>query len=64
MFLTLFEYKLELAHQLSAMHLINANHRDPLPTILEITGGRDVDYAIDAVGQRETMETAFRVWNS
>ncbi|MFC1986963.1 zinc-binding dehydrogenase [Chloroflexota bacterium] len=54
------EYKLEQARQLGATHLINASQQDPLVTILEITNGHGVDYAIEAAGRRETMETAFR----
>ncbi len=55
-----FEHKLKQARQLGATHLINARQQDPLATILEITGGRGVDYAIEAAGQREAMETAFQ----
>jgi len=55
-----FDHKLEQARQVGATHLINARQQDPLATILEITGGRGVDYAIEAAGQRETMETAFQ----
>jgi len=55
-----FEHKLEQASQLGATHVINAHQQDPLATILEITGGRGVDYAIEAAGRRETMETAFQ----
>jgi S-(hydroxymethyl)glutathione dehydrogenase/alcohol dehydrogenase len=55
-----FDHKLELARLVGATHLINANQQDPLTSILQITGGRGVDYAIEAVGRRETMETAFR----
>lgn len=55
-----FDRKLEHARQVGATHLINARRQDPLAAILEITDGRGVDYAIEAAGQRETMETAFR----
>lgn len=55
-----FDHKLEQAHQVGATRLINARWQDPLATILEITGGQGVDYAIEAAGQRKTMETAFR----
>jgi S-(hydroxymethyl)glutathione dehydrogenase/alcohol dehydrogenase len=56
----IFEHKLEQARQVGATHLINARQQDPLVTILEITQGRGLDYAIEAAGQRETMETAFQ----
>jgi len=55
-----FDYKLEQAQRVGATHLINARQQDPLATILEITEGCGVDYAIEAAGCRETMETAFR----
>jgi S-(hydroxymethyl)glutathione dehydrogenase/alcohol dehydrogenase len=55
-----FEHKLELARQFGATHVINARQQDPLTTILEITGGRGVDYVIEAAGTRETMEKAFQ----
>jgi len=56
-----FEHKLEQARQLGATHIVNACQQDPLATILEITGGRGVDYAIEAAGQCETMEAAFQI---
>jgi S-(hydroxymethyl)glutathione dehydrogenase/alcohol dehydrogenase len=54
------DHKLEQARRLGATHLINARRQDPLASIQEITGGRGVDYAIEAAGRRETMEEAFR----
>jgi len=54
------EHKLEQARQVGATHVINARQQDPLTTILEITGGRGVDYAVEAAGQRQAMETAFQ----
>jgi len=56
----LFDHKLEQARQIGATHLINARQQDPLATILKITGGRGVDYAIEAAGQRDPMEIAFQ----
>lgn len=55
-----FDYKLDFARDVGATHLINASQEDPLATILKITGGRGVDYAIEAAGRREAMESAFR----
>ena len=55
-----FNHKLEQARRVGATHTINARQQDPLATILEITGGRGVDYTIEAAGRRETMETAFQ----
>lgn len=55
-----FDYKLNLARDVGATHLINASQEDPLATILKITGECGVDYAIEAAGRRETMESAFQ----
>ena len=54
------DHKLELAHKVGATHLVNAQRDDPLSAILEITGDHGVDYAIEAAGRPEAMETAFR----
>ncbi|MFQ6111110.1 MAG: zinc-binding dehydrogenase, partial [Nitrospinota bacterium] len=55
-----FAHKLEHARRVGATHLIQAERQDPLGAIREITGGRGVDYSIEAAGCRETMETAFQ----
>ena len=54
------DYKLEFAKQLGATHLINASDKDPLSEIMNITIGKGVDYAIEAAGRKDTMETAFQ----
>jgi len=54
-----FDHKLQLARRIGATHLINAREQDPLAAILKVTGGCGVDYAIEAAGQRKTMEIAF-----
>lgn len=51
--------KLALAQTLGATHTINAHKKDSLKSILDITGGQGVDYAIEAAGLQETMEAAF-----
>lgn len=53
------DQKLEWARQAGATHLINALHEDALSGIQQITGGRGVDFSIEAAGLRETMEAAF-----
>jgi S-(hydroxymethyl)glutathione dehydrogenase/alcohol dehydrogenase len=55
-----FNHKLEHGCQVGATHRINARQQDPLATIMDITRGRGVDYAIEAAGQRKTMEIAFQ----
>ena len=52
--------KLSLAIALGATHAINARQADSFKSVMDITGGKGVDYAIEAAGKRETMETAFR----
>ncbi len=56
----IFDHKLEQARQAGATHVINARRENPLATILDITGGRGVDYAIESAGQSQSMETAFQ----
>ena len=55
-----FDHKLARARELGATHGINASVDDPVSKIFEITAGEGVDYAIEAVGRPETMESAFR----
>lgn len=52
--------KLAEAKRLGATHVVNPRTCDTLTAVLEVTGGKGVDYAIEAAGRRETMETAFR----
>ncbi|MCL4393302.1 MAG: zinc-binding dehydrogenase [Chloroflexi bacterium] len=53
--------KLELAHALGATHTLNAGHADPGQAILELTDGRGVDHAFEAVGVPQVMEQALVV---
>lgn len=55
-----FDHKLEQARRVEATHLVNARQQDPLTVILDITGRRGVDYAIESAGRQETMEIAFQ----
>lgn len=57
----IFDHKLDYARKLGATHTINARHEDPLRTIKMLTQGCGVDYAVEAAGNRKTMEIAFRV---
>jgi len=54
------EGKLRLAREAGATHAVNARDTDPLAAIREITGGRGVDYAVEAAGRSDTMELAFQ----
>lgn len=54
------EQKLLQALEIGATHIIDASHQDVLDAIQKITGGQGVDFSIEAAGQPETMETAFK----
>lgn len=54
------DQKLERARLLGASHLIDARIQNPVDSVKEITNGKGVDFAVEAVGKREVMETAFR----
>src|SRR6266508_1960246 len=51
-------YKLELAEQMGATHLINAEHQDPVQQIKTLTGV-GADYAFEAVGSPALVRQAF-----
>ncbi|MBN1612933.1 MAG: zinc-binding dehydrogenase [Deltaproteobacteria bacterium] len=54
------EDKLSLAREIGASHTINALVKDPIETIMEITSGQGVHYAVEAAGIGAVMEQAFR----
>lgn len=52
--------KLKLAQDFGATSIIDASVSDPLKEIYTLTGGTGVDYAIEAIGLKKTMEEAHR----
>lgn len=54
------EYKLEMAKGFGATNVINSKVNDPVEGIREITGGRGVDYAVEASGLSSVIEQAFQ----
>src|SRR5215470_9033525 len=52
-------HKLEYAQQMGATHLVNAAETDPVAAIKDLTGGRGVDYAFEAIGLTTTIEQAY-----
>jgi alcohol dehydrogenase len=50
-----------ISRQLGAEVVIDHTQRDPVATILELTGGRGVDVAIEALGTQATFENCLRV---
>jgi S-(hydroxymethyl)glutathione dehydrogenase/alcohol dehydrogenase len=55
-----FDEKLKIACKAGATHTVNVQKEDPLLRISEFTEGQGVDYAIEAAGVRQAMETAFQ----
>lgn len=54
------DFKLKLAKEFGATHILNASNNDILFEIRNITGGKGVDYTIEASGNRMSMELAFQ----
>ena len=55
-----FDAKLDLACELGATDAINATETDPVAAIRELTGGRGVDHAFEAVGLPMLVDQAVR----
>lgn len=53
--------KLEQAVAFGATHTLNASRTDPVQAVMEITGRRGIDVAVDLTGLRAVRETAYRV---
>lgn len=53
--------KLAAARAAGATHAVNSSSRDPREAVLEITGGRGVDVAFEALGSPATWATALAV---
>jgi alcohol dehydrogenase len=53
--------RLTMSHQLGADVTIDFRQADPVEAIMEATGGRGVDVAIEALGTQQTFESCLRV---
>lgn len=53
--------KLKAAQELGATHAVNSRNEDPVGRVQEITKGRGVDVAFEALGRPETFETAVQL---
>lgn len=51
--------RLQLAAAFGATHGVDARAEDPRERVMEITGGRGVDHALEAIGTSATVELAF-----
>ena len=54
------ENKLGFARQFGATHTVNASQGDAVEAIKEMTGGKGVEYAFEAIGNHETMAQAIK----
>jgi alcohol dehydrogenase len=52
--------RLAMAHRLGADETINFREKDPVAAVLEATGGKGADVAIEALGTQETFESCLR----
>lgn len=55
------ENRLSVSEALGANHCVDFHDGDPVAKIMELTGGRGVDVAIEALGTQQTFESCLRV---
>ena len=53
--------KLEEVRKLGATHVVNAAQGDPVRQVMDLTDGRGVDVAVEALGRPETVGAAFQM---
>jgi threonine dehydrogenase-like Zn-dependent dehydrogenase len=53
--------RLDVSRRMGADHVVDASTQDAVAAIMEITDGRGVDVAIEALGTQPTFEAALRV---
>jgi threonine dehydrogenase-like Zn-dependent dehydrogenase len=53
--------RLEVARRLGADHVVNFREADAVEAVMDLTGGRGVDVAIEALGTQVTFENCLRV---
>lgn len=56
--LDVFDSKLEMARRLGATHAVNTANNDPVQAVRELTGGKGVDHAFEAVGNPTLVRQA------
>ncbi len=54
------DFKLEYARMLGATHTLNSTREDPVEVARELTGGRGMDYAFEAISSPATIGQAYR----
>ena len=55
------DYRLEISRKLGATDTVNSKKEDAVAKIMEMTGGRGVDVAIEAVGTPQTFDYCQRI---
>ncbi|MCX6047895.1 MAG: zinc-binding dehydrogenase [Chloroflexi bacterium] len=55
------QHRLEMAEEMGADLAINIKEKDPVQTILDLTGGRGVDVTLEAVGLSATVQQAHKI---
>ena len=53
--------RMEIARKMGADHVVDFSKSDPVQEIMQLTDGRGVDVAIEALGRQQTFEAALRV---
>ncbi len=53
--------RLEISKKMGADHVVDASQGDPVEQIMQLTQGRGVDVAIEALGTQQTFEACLRV---
>ncbi|TXL72780.1 NAD(P)-dependent alcohol dehydrogenase [Vineibacter terrae] len=53
--------RMEIARKMGADHIVDFSKADPVEAIMQLTDGRGVDVAIEALGRQSTFEAALRV---
>ena len=53
--------KLDFARTFGATHFLNPSQDDPFKAVLDLTGGRGVDYAFEVISTAKTIELAFKM---
>jgi S-(hydroxymethyl)glutathione dehydrogenase/alcohol dehydrogenase len=57
----LLQKKLNFAKTFGATHFVNPSQDDPFKAVMDLTGGRGVDYAFEVISTPKTIELAFKM---
>jgi S-(hydroxymethyl)glutathione dehydrogenase/alcohol dehydrogenase len=57
----LLQNKLDFAKTFGATHFVNPSKDDAFKAVMDLTGGRGVDYAFEVISTAKTIELAFRM---